>query len=269
LYKAKNLTSEKKTIEPWISKEFPAPIWNILAHPVQSILFLELRDEQKKSVSFSALNLDTKSMLYENVVFDEPWWISHGEVVHDLLLLKIYADTNNPDKKSIVAYDFSKKEIRWWKNNYAISGVNEQFVLGYDTTSLLNFKALKLENGEVEANPLNREPIHNFSLLKPFQYHQGTANFETVQTFLRQFHNLDPVALIEYLEYNEVIIVSCYARESDLANYLLVIQSDGKTLVREKIGERLQGIGLDTFFILSGFLIFAKNKRVLVSYKMV
>ena len=75
--------------------------------------------------------------------------------------------------------------------------------------------------------------------------------------------------MIEYLEYNSMVFISCYIDRDGLANFLFVLRSDGTVLLEEKLDDQLKGIGLDTFFIFSGYLIFVKNKTRLVSYKVV
>ena len=77
------------------------------------------------------------------------------------------------------------------------------------------------------------------------------------------------VAAIEYLEYEDLIIVSVFVTETGLANYLYGLNASGEILLKEKLGEDLKGVGLDTFFIFSGHLIFVKNKNELTSYKIV
>ena len=90
-----------------------------------------------------------------------------------------------------------------------------------------------------------------------------------MKTFLGQKLNLTPVVALEYLELDTFIFVSYYVAEGDLVNYLLVLSADGKVLLHEKLDEHLKGIGLDTFFILSGCVIFVRNKRELVSYSLI
>jgi peptidoglycan/LPS O-acetylase OafA/YrhL len=101
------------------------------------------------------------------------------------------------------------------------------------------------------------------------QYYQETTHFETVKAFLSVKYQISAISVIEYLEYRSLLFISCYVAGIDLANYLLVLNGDGEILLKEKIGGQLKGIGVDTFFILSGYLIFVKNGRELVSYKMV
>jgi hypothetical protein len=63
--------------------------------------------------------------------------------------------------------------------------------------------------------------------------------------------------------------VSVFVNEAGLANYLYGLSASGEILIKEKLGESLKGVGLDTFFIFSGHLIFVKSKNELISYKIV
>ena len=103
--------------------------------------------------------------------------------------------------------------------------------------------------------------------LRPNQFFEGHSYFETVKTFFGQKFNLLPITALEYLEYDSLIFVSCYLQENDLTNYLFIISTDGNLLLKEKLDEHLKGIGLDTFFVISGYVFFVKNKVELVCYK--
>ena len=111
--------------------------------------------------------------------------------------------------------------------------------------------------------------MENFKLFHPFQYLEGTGNFETVRSFLTSKMGILPVMGAEYLEYESLIFISCYLQEDGLANYLIVVTEEGREVLRQKLEDHLKGIGLDTFFILSGCLFFVKSKRELVSYKLI
>jgi limonene-1,2-epoxide hydrolase len=78
-----------------------------------------------------------------------------------------------------------------------------------------------------------------------------------------------PVIALEYLEHDSTIFVSFYIQDGELANYLILISADGKLLLNEKLDEHLKGIGMGTFFVLSGCVFFVKNKVELVSYRIV
>ena len=85
----------------------------MLADGMNRRLFLEIRNPVDKTVSFSALNLQNNQWLWKDVTFEETWWISLRAIEGDMLLFTIYTDTNNPDKKSVLAYDVMRKEVAW------------------------------------------------------------------------------------------------------------------------------------------------------------
>jgi hypothetical protein len=241
----------------------------LLVHPDRNLIFLEIRDEAKKQVSFSLIDLDSRTPLFEYLTLEEPWWISMAEISGKFLLLKVYTDTHNPDKKSLIAFDFEEQQIAWWRNNFAISEVRSGFVFGSETNAGMNFLVLGLSDGQ----PVLDQPVsvekQNFPVVKPLQYHQESSHFETVRSFLNLKYQISPQTIIEYAEFGHLMIISCYIEENGLANYLIVINESGETLLNERIGEHLKGIGSDTFFLVSGYLIFVKNRSVLVSYKIV
>ena len=252
-----------------MSLPFDSSIWNLVVHPDQPAIFIELRNEQHKKVTFSALDLKTKQTLFNDLTFEEPWWISLSFVSGTTMLLTTYNDTNNPDKKSVIAYDLIEKKIRWWRNNFAIATVTNNRVAGADNTLGMKFFTLDLHNGEPCAEQLVSYPEQNFLLNKPLQYYPGTAHFETVKMYMEAKLKVSPQSVIEYMELSALIFISYYVNEPDLANYLIVMSTEGEVLLHERIGERLKGIGVDTFFLFSGYLIFVKNKCELISYRLV
>src|SRR5690606_34755477 len=97
------------TFEFELSQTFQGVIWNTLASGNSHRLFLEVRNPDKRTVSFSALNLRNNQWLWKDIIFDEPWWVSLRAAEGDMLLLTVYTDAANPDKKSLVAYDVVKE----------------------------------------------------------------------------------------------------------------------------------------------------------------
>jgi hypothetical protein len=253
----------------WFSSVFEGTIWNIVSSSENTSMFIEIRDEQRKQVHFSGIDLSSRKLIVDHLTFEEPWWISLADVSEGLLLLKVYTDINNPDKKAILAYDLNKRSIGWWKNNFSMSFVSEGRVFGSETGLGMKFLVLDLLSGEPSSNQAVPPPKQNFQVIKPLQYHQETSHFDTMKSFLQKKYQMVPESVIEYLEYAHHIIVSFYAREVSLVNFLIVMDESGEELLIEKIGEELKGIGSDTFFILEGFLIFVKNRSALVSYKLV
>ena len=262
-----NLTN---TLGQKFSYPFHGIIWNTLADGNNHRLFLEVRNVQEKKVSFSALNLQNNQWLWKDVALEEPWWVSLGAIGGDMLLLTVYTDTNNPDRKSLLAYDVLKNQIAWWYNGFSLSIANSLYVKGIDSKFPAKETVLDLFTGQpVQHVDFDLGDSQNFPVIRPFQYEQGTAHFETVRYFLESRLGIEPVATIEYLESGGLIMVSVFLNEEGLANYLYALSASGEVLLKEKLGENLKGVALDTFFIFSGHLIFVKNKNELISYKIV
>jgi len=257
-----------KTLELRFAYAFHRIIWNTLADGNSQRLFIETRDVQEKKVSFSALNLQNYDWLWKDLKLEEGWWVSLAAIAGDVLLFTIYTDTSNPDKKSLLGYDVVKNQMIWWYNGFSFSNANSLYVKGIDT----RFPAKEIVLDASTGHALPQGDFHlvdsqNFPLIRPFQYEEGTAYFGTVKHFLKSRAGIVPVATIDYLEYEHLIILSVFTKENDLANYLYVFDSGGEMLFRETLGEKLKGVGLDTFFIYADHLIFVRNKNELITYK--
>ena len=204
------------------------------------------------------------------MTLDEPWWVSLGAIGGDRLLFTIYTDTNNPDRKSLVAYDVIRQQISWWQNDFSLSAVRGGYVLGQHLKFPGKETFLDLLTGKpAEPVEFDLEDSQNFPVIRPFQYEEGSAHFITVKHFFETRMGIAPVATIEYLEFESLIISSVFVNNDGLANYLYVFRANGEVLMKEMLGENLKGVALDTFFIFSGHLIFVKNKNELISYKIV
>ena len=246
------------------SYQFPGVVWNTVAMPDHHVLLLEIRDHALKSVSFSAIQYAENKILWRDFSLEEPWWINLAGASDGIILFNAYTETSNPDRKAILAYDLGRK-LRWWRNDFSMTSVGQDHVRGVVSRLGLQEIALDLHSGEEV--PLKAPVAMDTSMvILPAQYPEGTAHFETVKTFLSQKLNLMPVLSLEYTEHHACIMISYYVMENGLANYLLVMQKNGAVMMHEKLGEQLKGIGLGTFFILSGCLIFVKNRMELVSY---
>lgn len=252
------------------SYRFDGVVWNTLADEQNARLFLEIRNPSSRSVSFSALNVRNNQWLWKDVRFEEPWWVSLRAVRNDILLLTIYTDTDNPDKKSVLAYDVSNSCIAWWKNAFSITSIIGATVTGTSARFPEKESFLNLFTGKpIDTVDFDLAYSQNFPVIRPFQYQEGSAHFNTVKDFLHSRLGISPEATIEYLEIDDLIVVSVFLKEKGLANYLYVFDGSGELLFRENLGEDLKGVGLDTFFIFSGHLLFVKNKNELISYRIV
>jgi hypothetical protein len=257
-------------IESYLSETLSGIVWKTLVDPVTGVLFIETRDHALKQVSFSALHLGSKRWLWKNVTLEESWWLTLAAASPTRLFLTLYADSQNPDKKSVFAYDLSDQKLVWWRNNFALTGLWPGRLEGVDLKFGSRNITLDPENGnELAEEAYLSAGEQNLLIIRPFQYQEGSDHFATVSRFLETKSHISPVISLEYSEFNSLILISAFVNRMDLANYLIVFNSDGQVLLQETLGEHLKGIALDTFFIFSGYLIFVKNNCELVIYKFV
>lgn len=203
--------------------------------PERSVLVLEIRNDARRKVSFTALDFDQNEFLWKGVEMDEPWWVNLFMARGNKVVLSKFDNTNNPDSVSYINVDLETASI--------------------------------LASDPIESTISN---FQNKKIIVPIQYVQRSPYFETVKKFIYQKLNWSAVHSIEYLENSGLIFISMYTQEgTNLENQLLIFDENGELLVRDKIGEALKGLGLETFFLQSGYLFYVKNKVELVTYRIV
>lgn len=255
-----------RTVQFNFSHVFEGVVWNMMASSSDGILILEVRNSEKKKVVFSALETRTGKFLWRDKGFDEPWWINLGAVSDQVIVFTVYLETNNPDKKGVFAYDIIADKMLWWNNDFSLISAANGIVKGSSSKYGFRNLALDIKTG-MELPGEHQEQQNATDVIRPHQYLSDHEYFNTVKIFLEQKFNLTPVVALEYLEHDSIVFISFYVQERELANYLIMISTDGNLLLKEKLDEQLKGIGLGTFFILSGCVFFVKNRAELVSYK--
>lgn len=252
------------------SHRFDGVIWNMVAGGKSDPFLIEVRDVAAKRVSFSALDADTGEFLWRDKMLEEPWWLNLTLVNDGVVLFTVYLDTNNPDKKGVLAYGAANLDLIWWNNDFSVSSLSTSALCGYSHKYGMKEVTVEMRTGKEITVIDDGTVIEPYQLQKPLQYVEGTEYFGTVKTFLSKQLNLDVVSALEYLETEKCMVISCYlanARSHDLANFLIVFSKAGECLLKEEISSRIKGIGFDTFFVLRNNLIFTKNKNELVSYR--
>jgi hypothetical protein len=255
------------------SQAFSGTVWNMLSVPDSDLLAIEVRDEKKHEARFTIIDFKGKQIICRDKIFNEAWWIGLTAATSEILLLHVYVNPDNPDEKALIAFDFHHDSVLWRADHFSFAGIEGDTVWGTFTTGESPVRAaVNIRNGSSLNEKMTEIPgsfPENIMLRKPFQYIDGNVHFETVKSFLTSRLKVLPVGGVEYLEHEHLIFVSYQVLHESLANFLVVFSEEGELLLQEKLGDHLKGLGLDTFFILSGFLFFVKNKSELTSYRIV
>jgi hypothetical protein len=246
---------------------FSGKIWKMAAHPQKPVLFFEIRHDDLKTVTFAALDTASLSLLFDDLSLEEKWWVTLEDARANILLIKFFNDPANPEKTTLIALDFTTREMVWWKTTFVLKEIGSDTLVGIDQTTGQT-RIVDILTGEATAR-VHSPVVQNFSIQKPLQYYADSSHFQTVKLFLESRLQILAVSLIEYLEIDGFIVISVYSNLEGLANFLIVLNVDGDVLLKELMGDRLTGIGLDTFFVFAGTLFFVKEKSELVSYKLV
>jgi hypothetical protein len=252
------------------SQRFSGIVWNTLAIPGTDLLVIEARDEKKREARFSLLDFKKNDFLWKDKLFEEKWWIGLTTATPNVLLFHVFQSMDNPDVKALMAWHIHEQRVLWKLEHFSFSRLEGEYIHGLFAKEELQPKIIDIATGEsVENVPVASDFMENIMLQKPFQYIDGNVHFETVKTFLTSRLNIVPVIGVEYLEYRHLIFISYQVQLENMANYLVVFSEAGDLVFQEKLGDHLKGLGLDTFFILSGFLFFVSNKSELFSYRIV
>ncbi len=254
------------------SHQFEGKIWNMIADPRAHYLLLEIRQEIRHQVSFALLDLKEDHLVWKEVTFEEPWWIGATATDGKTLVLHIFEDTQNPEAKRFIAVDIKSRKTIWQSATFQVIAIREEWLLGYekqDDQRLYQLVSMK-DQSSTAVSEEERERLleaENKNLRFPFHYTETHPYFDTVKQFIIQYTHTTPVRGCEYLEQQDLILMSYYIHESQaLANYLLVIDQEGRLCLQEKLDQALTQIGLGTFFTTDDHLVLIKEKSQLISY---
>ena len=236
--------------------------------PQKDILIIEVRDDTKFQVQFSALDFQTDQFLWKDVTLKENWWIGLTAANENTVLFHTYVNKGNPDHKNLLAIDIFDGNFRWEVEEFSFFDWDDSEIVGHLTRDELVQATINIKSGGlVEKVWSTKSTVEKSDLVRPVRYFEGTTYFETVKEFIQKRTDYQPTKAVEYLEWKDWIMVSLYIeKDGSLANYLLALGKDGEVLLEVKLGEKLTGLGTDTFFMLSGCLFLIKNKTELVAY---
>ncbi|UII32636.1 DUF4905 domain-containing protein [Fulvivirga ulvae] len=258
------------------SYSFNGKIWNIISHQEKELLLLEVREDDKFQVHYNLLDADSGQFIAERLTFEESWWIGASSLLSDVILFYTFPDQENPDVKNVFAYDFNHKKILWKKEQQnIIEAVGDCVWLmdtGNDKISCFNIRTGEVLKNSNSNDVLNNDPgrTENKMLEKPFNYREGSEYFNTVSQFLTAGANLHIVRSVDYYEDDQMIVMSYYYpnKNNKLANDLLVVDHEGDHLLQVRLGDDLDGISDDTFFIYNNKLIFVKDNVDFLIYQL-
>src|ERR1700710_2286530 len=100
-------------IHPFIHEHFTGAIWRMEIDEVSETLFVEVRDNEEKQVSFTAINFATGDVYFKNLTTPERWLTGIEAAYDGVLLLHNYQSEAGPTHKGVIAIDGHSGETLW------------------------------------------------------------------------------------------------------------------------------------------------------------
>ena len=75
---------------PHITYQFKLPVWRLEIDALSKIVFIEVRDQSDKKVSFASINLETGKVLFDELQTEERWLTGIEAAYDGILLLHNY-----------------------------------------------------------------------------------------------------------------------------------------------------------------------------------
>src|SRR6202012_5959125 len=96
-----------------ISEQFSGEIWRMEIDEVSEILFIEIRDNSEKKVSFGAVNLMNGDVLFKDFYPSERWLTGIETAYDGVLLLHNYQTEPGPAHRGLEAIDPLTGKTLW------------------------------------------------------------------------------------------------------------------------------------------------------------
>lgn len=231
-------------------------IYKIHAFPGFNYMVLETRDYVELEAAFFLYDIRQNKIEKKALSFDGSWWVTLGMAVNEVLIFQEYESDRNPVLQRCFAVNSEGDEIWSYECNKVEYKINVAILHNQEQTNIIY-----LESGRPAGTGAGSKAEADRRVDFPQVYRAGTAYFNEVGHFLSKKVNVQPVQVIEYKEKHELIFISFYIEEDDgMVNDLLVFNSAGDKIFKEKLDKKLTGISDNTFFFHNDKLIFVKDK---------
>lgn len=270
---------KRRKIEPaWVYRA-KGLVWRVVSAGT-SMMVGEDRSPEDKRVTFFGLNRITGEVLWENVSFDEPWWISIEAAHGDRVFLHGFARPDMPDHQKILALDLPTGHVAWSKDDMRyLSAAGDSVFTSKDTVAGRLIFELHQRTGEtvrtwdndaagvVEARSrAEGAPGEGPEFPVPLSEIPSTdQRLGPVQNLSQDERVVGPVEVI--LKGN-LSMFSYYEKNAKglLRNILGIVHAgSGERVFSETIGEDVQSVVPDSFFFQDGILYFVRERSSLTA----
>jgi hypothetical protein len=243
------------TLLTHIKKEFNGIIWRMEIDAITHTVFVEVRNEQEKQVSFGSIDLISGKTNFDKLLTDERWLIGIETAYDGVLLLHQYELAGSPTHKGIIAIDAETGDTLWSNYNLTFNYLSKTGPVVFDNR-IQPRKLFTIDNktgATLHAyNPIIDEDIDPAIELPDMLTAEILADLPIPEAaFGNIAHNL---------YHNPYRIVSLHAQKSNALNQNLYIFKNGHQVFNDLLNTGIQKLQPEAFVLHHQHLIYLKNR---------
>jgi hypothetical protein len=243
---------------PHITHPFKSPVWRLEIDALSKTIFIEVRDQSDKKVTFASIHLDTGQFFFDELQTEERWLTGIEAAYEGILLLHNYQSEATPAHKGLTAIDGLTGQIVWSNYTHAFDHLTIKGPAIYDT----RLQSRKLWIADIRTGAVSRpyEPSIDLEL-----NNEVALPAEISPEILRSMPlELSPFGnAVHYLEHNNYRIVSLHTfAEGVLQQHLYIMDSNG-IVYHDLLNTCIQKLQPESFLMHRDYLIYLKDKSQL------
>lgn len=253
---------------------FEHTIWRILPHPVRDEWAVELRDADRKSVSWALLDLAQPALRWQSAPEATDWWTTLAAFAGEAVYLHNYRYPDIPEPTDLLAVSAAEGTLTWVRPGWWLVGEQPAagtLVVAQRLPERIGYQLCDAQTGlpksTLDAGNLPTLAMPDYRA--PIRYEPQDIYFDVFSSFLERMVGVPSPIAVDYLEENPYVVFSYYLYEQKkVAQYLLIVNRAKEILYHERLGENRQGIGRDTILFKSGYLACLRNSNEFISIKL-
>jgi hypothetical protein len=244
--------------KPLCSESFNGAIWRMEIDELSEILFVEVRNNEDKKVSFCALSLVTGKVLFNDLTAPERWLTGIEAAYKGVMLLHFYQTETGPTHKGLLAIDALTGKTLWSNYTYTFDHLSVNGPVLYDS----RMQPRKLFLADIKTGATTR--IYEPYVVGELQSNILVPELKEPGFLPLNFLPLHPYGnMIHYLEYNNFRIVSLHALKGGLLTQSVYIYDGVDKVYEDLLNAEIQKMQAEAFIMHKNRLIYIKNKSEL------
>lgn len=273
-----SLFSNSKLRAAW-SYSTTGHLWRVLFGETGHVVG-EVRDNEKKTVSFFCLKEHLGTVLWENKTMHEQWWIGIEALHQGTILLHGFEKPDVPEHRRIIALDLETGVQRWVNEDLAYWFAYQDKVYAHQTLFEKRVGyALALDTGEIletydqgieqlfALRQLARQEDQSSLFRFPLVF-EGKDTTKAESLMLRDIRRKPVAGNVEYLQKDDFLLYNYHVRTSEKEHenrFVILDVRRGRELFSEVLARKAPAPAPDSFFLKESTVYFVKDQHTLVS----